>query len=98
MRTVLPKQQRKIQIGVRIVLLLLICVGDFACNSNSNLNGISRHQSKPTPGFLDQMMNQVTTRECNVGNFTCPFGIGAAGEPCDCADPSGVIRTGRTVK
>ena len=98
MKTAWPKQRRKILTGRRILLLLLICIANFGCNSSSNLNGISRHQSKPTPGFLDQMMNQVTTRECNVGNFTCPFGLGAAGEPCDCADPYGVIWTGRTVK
>ncbi len=98
MKTASLKQRRKIQTAGRTLLLLLTCVGNFACNSSSNISGISRHQSKPTPGFLDQMMNQITTRECNVGNFTCPFGIGAAGEPCDCSDPSGLIRTGRTVE
>jgi hypothetical protein len=97
MRIALPKQ-RKTEITARVLSLLLICIANLACNSSPTLTGVSRHQAKPTPGFLDQMINQVTTRECNVGNFTCPFGMGAAGEPCDCTDPSGVIRNGRTVK
>src|SRR4051794_30204135 len=98
MKTALPKQRRKTETKGRRLWLLLICVANLACNSSPTLTGVSRHQSKTPPGFLDQMMNQVTTRECNVGNFTCPFGMGAAGEPCDCTDPSGVIRNGRTVK
>jgi hypothetical protein len=49
-------------------------------------------------GFFDTLGEHFTERECNVGRFTCPYGLGPAGEPCDCTDPSGIVLNGRTVK
>jgi hypothetical protein len=42
--------------------------------------------------------DELTERECNVVRFTCPYGFGPAGEPCDCTDPRGVVLRGKTVK
>lgn len=83
---------------VATIVAFLFCVSNLACNSSTTRTGVSSRQIEAGPGFLDKMMNQVTARECNVGKFTCPFGMGPAGEPCDCTDPSGMIRSGRTVK
>lgn len=58
----------------------------------------SRRQAQEPRGFFGSVMDQMTERECNVGRFICPFGLGPAGEACTCTDPSGVVLTGRTVK
>ena len=58
----------------------------------------SRRQAAEPRGFFASLMDQMTERECNVGRFTCPFGLGPAGELCDCTDPSGIVLNGRTVK
>ena len=55
-------------------------------------------QAEAPRGFFDRLTDQLTERECNVGRFTCPFGLGPAGEPCDCTGPGGVVRQGRTIK
>ena len=49
-------------------------------------------------GFFDKLTDAITERECSVAHFTCPYGFGPAGEPCDCTDPRGVVLQGRTVK
>jgi hypothetical protein len=49
-------------------------------------------------GFFDKLTDAITERECSVAHFTCPYGFGAADEPCDCTDPRGVVLQGRTVK
>jgi len=49
-------------------------------------------------GFFEKLADELSERECNVVRFTCPFGFGPADEPCDCTDPDGVVRKGRTVK
>ncbi len=53
---------------------------------------------EPAPGFFERLADQVTERECNVIRFTCPYGLGPAGEPCECADGRGYVFRGRTVK
>jgi len=58
----------------------------------------SRRQAQEPRGFFGSLMDQMTERECNVGRFICPFGLGPAGEACTCTDPSGVVLTGRTIK
>ena len=55
-------------------------------------------KSQPPSGFFNRLVDQFTERECNVIRFTCPYGLGPAGEPCDCTDPDGVVRQGSTVK
>jgi hypothetical protein len=49
-------------------------------------------------GFFGKLADQVTDRECDVVKFTCPYGFGPAGEPCDCTDPKGIVLRGWTVK
>ena len=75
--------------------LLLLTVALSSCSSSK---GIADRQAKPEPGFFERLRDQLTERECNVVRFTCPYGLGAAGEPCDCTDPRGVVLFGRTIK
>src|SRR5262245_19957486 len=58
----------------------------------------SRRQTEESRGFFGGVVDHVTERECNVGRFICPFGLGPAGETCTCTDPSGIVLNGRTVK
>jgi hypothetical protein len=55
-------------------------------------------RSAASRGFFDRVADHFTERECNVVRFTCPFGFGPAGEPCECVDPRGIVRQGSTVK
>jgi hypothetical protein len=80
------------------VLLIPAIVFTLASCTTTTTTSEVRRQTPPPSGFFDRMLDQVTERECNVGKFTCPFGLGPAGEPCDCTDPSGVVLNGRTVK
>ena len=50
------------------------------------------------PGWWERMADHVTERECNVSRFTCPYGLGPAGEPCECTDGRGVVLKGTTIK
>jgi hypothetical protein len=75
------------------IIMLFLCLS--ACTTTTS---VSRKPGQQPQGFLEKMMNQVTERECNVGRFICPYGLGPAGEPCECTDPSGVVVNGRTVK
>lgn len=59
------------------------------------------HPKTPAPkpeGFFGKLVDSVTERECDVVRFTCPFGLGPAGEPCECVDSKGVVRKGTTIK
>jgi len=69
----------------------------FACSSTTTTT-VSSHQPKPPSGLFERLADQLTERECNVGRFTCPYGWGPVGEPCECIDPKGVVFNGRTVK
>jgi len=74
--------------------IILICFS--ACASNTP---VGRNPGSETRrGFFDKLADEVTTRECNVIRFTCPYGLGPAGEPCECTDPSGIVINGRTIK
>ena len=75
------------------VLTLFLWLSD--CTTTAS---VSRKPTEQPQGFFEKMMNHVTERECNVGRFICPYGLGPAGEPCECTDPSGVVLKGRTVK
>jgi hypothetical protein len=55
-------------------------------------------KNQPPAGFFDGLADRFTERECNVMRFTCPYGLGRAGEPCDCTDPDGVVIKGWTIK
>ena len=81
---------------VYLFQLLLLTVALSSCSSSRP--GLADRQAKPEPGFFERLRDQLTERECNVVRFTCPYGFGAAGEPCDCTDPRGVVLFGRTIK
>lgn len=81
--------------------LLVILAGVFslllsACASSTTTN--RRGQPERPQGFFDRLADAITERECNVMRFTCPYGLGPAGEPCECTDPKGVVLKGHTVK
>jgi hypothetical protein len=55
-------------------------------------------RAEPPRGFFERLADEFTERECNVVRFTCPYGLGPAGEPCECTEPNGVVLKGRTIK
>jgi hypothetical protein len=77
--------------------LILVNILVMSCATTSTTTA-SRRQAEEPRGFFGSLMDQMTERECNVGRFICPFGLGPAGEPCTCTDPSGIVLNGRTVK
>ena len=77
-----------------IGLLFFLAAG---CSSTSTTT-FSRGQTDQPRGFWQKMVDQITERQCNVGRFICPYGMGPAGEPCECTDPAGYLLKGRTVK
>jgi len=78
----------------RIAALIFL----IAACATTNTTTVSRRQAEQPKGFFDNLLDQMTERECNVGRFICPYGFGPAGEPCECTDPSGVVVKGRTVR
>lgn len=78
--------------------LIAVNILVMSCASTTTTTTQSRRQAQEPRGFFASLMDEMTERECNVGRFTCPFGLGPAGEPCDCTDPSGIVLNGRTVK
>jgi hypothetical protein len=85
--------QRLVRFSLVVLLLPLL---QLACSTTTTTN--SRGQPEAPRGFFDRLADSLSERECNVGRFTCPYGFGAAGEPCDCTDPKGVVLQGRTIK
>jgi hypothetical protein len=81
---------------VRRLLLPILALSIAGCQTTSTAT-VSRRVPQER-GFVANLMDQVTERECNVARFTCPYGLGPAGESCTCTDPSGVVLNGRTVK
>src|SRR5262247_3684018 len=78
-------------------LLISVNILVMSCATTSTTTG-SRRQTEEPRGFFGSLMDEITERECNVGRFTCPYGLGRAGEPCTCTEPSGIVLNGRTVK
>ena len=87
----------------RAISLLAILLGTAllaACTTVTEPAGptyLGRQPGKPS-GFFDRLADSLTERECYVGRFTCPYGLGPAGEPCECVGPDGVVFKGQTVK
>ena len=73
-------------------LLIISCT-----TTNTSVLPLTRQPKEPE-GFFASLKDQVTERECNVGRFICPFGLGPIDEPCTCTEPSGLVLQGRTVK
>ncbi len=83
-------QRLFLALAVMLPLLQSACAGSTTTNS--------RGQPEAPRGFFDRLADSLSERECNVIRFTCPYGFGAADEPCDCTDPKGVVLQGRTIK
>ena len=85
----------------RLSLGLFLCVWLSGCASVEAEQPVSSpfsRAAKSPPGFFERLADSFSERECNVGRFTCPYGLGPAGEPCECDDPRGIVRKGQTVK
>jgi hypothetical protein len=78
-------------------LYLWVLIGSLVLGCNTSTTNIVGAKTEPR-GFLQRLADQLTARECNVGKFICPYGLGPAGEPCECVQPSGVVLKGRTIK
>jgi hypothetical protein len=81
-----------------ISLLLSACVTSTTTEVRTSTTTEVRGQTKEPRGFFDRVTDAITERECNVLRFTCPYGFGPAGEPCECTDPKGVVLKGHTIK
>jgi hypothetical protein len=81
---------------LRFCSLAYLVVGIAACSSSSPAG--SKVGAAPQRGFWDSLSDRMTERECSVYRFSCPYGFGPAGEPCDCTDPRGFVVKGTTVK
>jgi hypothetical protein len=82
-------------------MLFIIALGlwSFGCTTETREQPMPFGNKTQAPsGFFGRLADQFTERECNVVRFTCPYGFGPAGEPCDCTEPNGVVRKGWTVK
>lgn len=88
------------RIGKRAAIFVLgamLLAGLAACTSGSPPSRLDS-RSEPPRGLFESLVDEWTERECNVFRFSCPYGLGPAGEPCQCTDPQGVVLNGRTVK
>jgi hypothetical protein len=85
--------------GGRLVLLFIIATSISGCTTTSEQVPAfhSGRQERPS-GIVDRLIDSFSERECNVGRFTCPYGLGSAGEPCDCVGPGNVVFKGYTIK
>ena len=97
-RLVLPWELNVKKI-LQLLFLSLAALWLSTCTTTSEpVTSRSKAQSEPPRGFFDRLADNLTERECRVARFSCPYGFGPAGEPCDCTDPRGVVMNGRTVK
>jgi hypothetical protein len=78
--------------------LVVVVIFVFVSCATTTSTPVSRRQSEEPKGLLRSLADQMTDRDCNVGRFICPYGIGPAGEACTCTDAAGVVLKGRTVK
>ena len=91
------RQLNTVPLRFRLGCLISVNVLIMSCATTSTTIP-SRRQAEEPQGFFASLKDQITERECNVGRFICPYGLGPAGEPCTCTDPSGIVLNGRTVK
>jgi hypothetical protein len=82
-----------------IIFIIAVSIGIFGCTTETSEKPVGFGSKTDAPrGFFNRLADQLTERECNVIIFSCPYGLGPAGEPCDCTDPDGILRKGWTVK
>jgi hypothetical protein len=91
------KRMRRTSLPIQVAILAAICASSCATTTTTTTRDFRRQAEKPQ-GFFERLTDAMTERECNVMRFTCPYGWGPAGEPCDCTDPKGVVLKGVTVK
>jgi hypothetical protein len=80
--------------------LALFALSISTCTSSPTPNtgfGVGT-RAEPPRGFFERLADEFTERECNVVRFTCPYGLGPAGDPCECTEPNGIVLKGRTIK
>jgi hypothetical protein len=83
----------------RLIFLLILFVSLTGCVTTSERVTPFQTTSHEKPsGFFDRLVDNFSERQCNVGRFTCSFGLGSAGEPCECVGPNNVVYDGYTVK
>jgi hypothetical protein len=83
------------KLSLALGCVLGICLA--GCVTTTETAATRQTAAKPT-GFFEKLADHVTERECLVHGFSCPYGLGPAGEPCECTDPSGRVLQGRTIK
>jgi len=94
-----PDQRFKFKMhNLHPVIMIYFVIFALAACAPTTTSSDPRWQANQQRGFFERLLDEVTERECNVGRFTCSYGLGPADEPCDCTDPSGVVLKGRTVK
>ena len=100
MNTVLDDQEKVAsrRRSRRFMCVLGVSLFAVACSSSTSTTTVPRGQVEQPRGLLQKVVEQVTERQCNVGRFICPYGLGPAGEPCECTDPAGYLLRGRTIK
>ena len=86
-----------VKYDVRFLVIFILALLITSCTTTSSTTTVARRQPEER-GFFGSLADQLTERECNVGKFICPYGLGPAGESCTCTDPSGIVVNGRTVK
>jgi hypothetical protein len=78
----------------------LVALSASTCTTNTTTSSAigAGGRTEPPRGFFERLADEFTERECNVFRFTCPYGLGPAGELCECTEPNGVVLKGRTIK
>jgi hypothetical protein len=79
------------------LLFMLAAVASLSCTTTTTTEPKGQKKEEPA-GFWARMTDQITERQCRVTRFSCPYGLGPAGERCECTDPSGRVWQGWTVK
>lgn len=81
------------------IFIIAVSISIFGCTTETSEKPVRFGSKTEAPkGFFNRLADHLTERECNVIKFSCPYGLGPAGEPCDCTDPDGIVRKGWTVK
>jgi len=91
------KRKRQTSLPIQVAILAAICASSCTTTTTTTTSNYRAQADKPQ-GFFERLADAITERECNVMRFTCPYGWGPAGEPCDCTDPKGVVLKGTTIK
>ena len=92
------KRTRQTGLLIQVAILSAICASSCTTTTTTTTTSEVHGQAEKPQGFFGRLADAITERECNVVRFTCPYGWGPAGEPCDCTDPKGVVLKGTTIK